>query len=152
MKKIQAPKIPPHLLPPAPLTDEESYQGCAFTTDLLGDYHNLDIKFSSFSKLDWANSQQTQLQLSDVVLENVNLANSEWLGASLARVIFKNCRLTGFNLSESYLTDVQFIDCQLDYASFSYGKLNYVAFLTCNLTEADFLMWLGKSCPLKRAN
>lgn len=81
---------------------------------------------------------QTDLQLADVVLRDVDLSNLVTRGAGLRRVAIERSRLLGLDLADSELRDVRITGSSLQLALLAGTDLQQVTFERVDLREATF--------------
>jgi uncharacterized protein YjbI with pentapeptide repeats len=77
-------------------------------------------------------------QVTDVVIENVDLSGADLDESSFTRVVFRDCRMSGVILSQCSFSDVLITDCRLDDASFRMTRAKVVSFDDVDLRRGDF--------------
>ena len=104
-----------------------------------------------------ADAKAQRMQLRDSRIENSNLASLELTESLLERVEIASTRLTGATFTEAHLKSVLFQECKMDFAVMRMAKMQTCVFERCNLTDADFYGadlagTVFRGCDLSRAD
>jgi uncharacterized protein YjbI with pentapeptide repeats len=140
--KLAAPRLPAHLevssittmvndgeLEAVRLEDEDAVN-CNVAA--------LDLSEVVIDKVQLTGAHFGRVTMRDVSLRSTDLSSAHLENGMLVRTEFVNCRMTGVDFSQTSLHDVTFRGCKLDLANFRQADLRRVHMIDCTLLETDF--------------
>jgi uncharacterized protein YjbI with pentapeptide repeats len=128
--------------------------GSDFTDQTARDivFEQVQVRRAAFTR-----THLTNVRLTDVYMEVVELSGAVWEQARIRRVAFGGCRLLGIQLVKAQLEDVLFQECNLEGAVLAAATCRAVRFERCNLRgaaleEADLTGAVFAGCDLTNAD